>query len=118
METNVKISAKSFTSTTYKVTMLFVLFAYSSIQQVAAQDLKNVKHNLTNIAEEQKNIAHQEFMSYVYMVLGFSGVIFIAWFSTVQARKRSKKESEIKAKLIEKNLANRKAHGTLHKARR
>lgn len=81
------------------------------------------------MAEEIKRQEHDEFMSYVYMVLGFSIVIAIAWVSTVRARKRSRAENEAKMKFIQQNLANKKhaahphphphAHGhTLHKARR
>ena len=118
METSIKQRVKCSVSRALKACLLFVFFIISGIERLSAQDLKNLKHNLTTIKDEQKNIAHQEFMSYVYMVLGFSVVIFIAWFSTVKARKRSKAEAEIKAKLMQQNLAHRKAHGTLHKARR
>jgi hypothetical protein len=103
----------------------------SSVSRIAAQaDMENLKHSLSTLKEEQEKIAHEEFMSYVYMVLGFSVVIAIAWISTVKARKRSKEENEAKMKFIQQNLANKKhAHGhaghathghsaTLHKARR
>ncbi|MCW3105038.1 MAG: hypothetical protein JWO09_3478 [Bacteroidetes bacterium] len=81
------------------------------------------------MAEEIKRQEHDEFMSYVYMVLGFSIVIAIAWVSTVRARNRSRAENEAKMKFIQQNLANKKhpahphphphPHGhTLHKARR
>lgn len=75
----------------------------------------------------QEKQAHDEFMSYVYMILGFAVVIAIAWVSTVKARNRSKAENEAKIKFIQQNLANKKhhdhghAHGhghTLHKAKR
>jgi hypothetical protein len=36
---------------------------------------------------KQERAAHEEFMSYVYMTLGFAVVIGIAWFSTVMAKK-------------------------------
>ena len=102
----------------YKACGLFALFLVATSNVVFSQDLKNLKHSLGSIEEEQKNIAHQEFMSYVYMVLGVSVVIAIAWISTVKARNRSRIEAEAKAKIIQQKLDIRKANGTLHKARR
>src|ERR1044072_8236608 len=106
----------------FRSSILFFLFLFSSAQRLLAQDLKNVKHSLSSLKEEQEKIAHDEFMSYVYMVVGFSIVIAIAWISTVKARKRSRAESEAKMKFIQQNLAKKQAHHghghTLHKARR
>ena len=108
------VSLSSFSKAFFLFTGLFIAFSNS----VLGQDLKNLKHSLGDIEKEQKNIAHQEFMSYVYMVLGFSVVIAIAWISTVKARNRSRVEAEAKAKFIQHKMETRKANGTLHKARR
>jgi hypothetical protein len=112
--------------------ILFSIFLLSSFQRAFAQasdepSIKHLKKTSAAVAEELKRQAHDEFMSYVYMVLGFSIVIAIAWVSTVRARKRSRAENEAKMKFIQQNLANKKhtaqphghTHGhTLHKARR
>jgi hypothetical protein len=62
--------------------------------------LNNIKKNMAAGNEELKKslekAKHDEFMSYVYMGLGFSVVIFIAWFTTSVARKRKKKDDAIK----------------------
>ena len=59
--------------------------------------LKNISKNLTESNEELKKLRFQEIMSYIYMGVGFSVVIGIAWFTTVLARKRKKKEDEVRA---------------------
>lgn len=80
---------------------------------------KNTSEGTKEIQALREKEAHDEFMSYVYMVLGFSIVIAIAWITTVKARKRSALENEAKMKFIQQNLAKKQAHGhTLHKARR
>jgi hypothetical protein len=128
------LSAKSVKSSLVKVfrsCILFSIFLLASVKNGFAQasdepSIGNLKKTSTAMAEEMKRQAHDEFMSYVYMVLGFSIVIAIAWVSTVRARKRSRAENEAKMKFIQQNLANKKhtaphphAHGhTLHKARR
>jgi heme/copper-type cytochrome/quinol oxidase subunit 2 len=104
--------------------VLFITSAKNSFAQSNEPSLGNLKKTGAAAAEELERIEHEEFMSYVYMVVGFSIVIAIAWISTVNARKRSKAETEAKMKFIQQNLANKKhAHGnghghTLHKARR
>lgn len=63
----------------------------------AGPSLHNLSKNLGATADELERIRHEEIMSYVYMGLGFSVVIGIAWFTTVLARKRKRKEDEVKA---------------------
>ena len=131
METSSTKSVKCSIRGLYKSCLLLFVFILSSLNRLSAQaDMEGLKHSLSTLKEEQEKIAHEEFMSYVYMVVGFSVVIAIAWISTVKARKRSKEENEAKMKFIQQNLANKKhthghtghaAHGhgaTLHKARR
>ncbi|MDF2438729.1 MAG: hypothetical protein K0Q95_3105 [Bacteroidota bacterium] len=128
METSIKTSVTSRFAKIYKSGTLLFFLLLTSAQQILAQDggpsLSNVKKTL----QLQEKAAHDEFMSYVYMVVGFAVVIAIAWISTINARKRSKAEAEAKMKIIQHNLANKKhhpeshghaAHGhTLHKVRR
>lgn len=63
----------------------------------AGPSLENITKNLENSAAELEKIRHEEIMSYIYMGLGFSIVIGIAWFTTVLAKKRKKKEDEVRA---------------------
>ena len=63
----------------------------------AGPSLANITKNLANSAAELEKIRHEEIMSYIYMGLGFSVVIGIAWFTTVLARKRKKKEDDVRA---------------------
>lgn len=128
METSSKKFGKGNLGKASRNCIMFCIFIMSAAQRAFAQaDLKNLKHSLSSIKDEQEKIAHQEFMSYVYMVLGFAVVIAIAWITTVKARKRSAIENEAKMKFIQQNLAKKHAaHGhstthaghTLHKARR
>jgi heme/copper-type cytochrome/quinol oxidase subunit 2 len=43
-----------------------------------------------NLAEEKEKAAHNEFMSYVYMGVGFALVIFIAFYTTMKGKKDDK----------------------------
>lgn len=82
---------------------------------------KNTSEGTKEIAALREKEARDELLSYVYMIVGFSIVIAIAWVTTVKARKRSALENEAKMKFIQQNLAKKHAHGhghTLHKARR
>jgi hypothetical protein len=107
---------------------LMSAFSITSFAEGDGPSLDNLKKNASEGAKELAAIrekqAHDEFMSYVYMVVGFSIVIAIAWITTVKARKRSAAENEAKMKFIQQNLAKKHAahghHGghTLHKARR
>ncbi|HEX8514925.1 MAG TPA: hypothetical protein VF868_01910 [Bacteroidia bacterium] len=128
METSKIKSPERVTGKVIKGFILFYVFVFSAANSAFSQDLKNLKNSLSTIKEEQEKIAHDELMSYIYMILGFSVVIAIAWISTVKARKRSKAENEAKIKFIQQNQAKKQAsahahgapgHGhTLHKARR
>jgi hypothetical protein len=133
METLPVKSVKSSPAKVFRERFMLFVLTISSISTGFAQSddgpsLGNLKKTGSAASEELKKIAHDEFMSYVYMVLGFSIVIAIAWISTVKARKRSKAENEAKMKFIQQNLAKKNAahsHGShhghghaLHKARR
>ena len=50
-----------------------------------------------NLAEEKEKAAHNEFMSYVYMGVGFALVIFIAFYTTMKGKKEDKSNEDNKA---------------------
>jgi hypothetical protein len=122
MENQLQRSGKKGVEKILRTCVFAFSFIYLSINNLIAQgggaDLGNLKNNLKALKEEQEKIAHDEFMSYVYMSVGFAVVIAIAWFTTVSARKRSKKEAEERQRfhLRQQEL---KKHGHIpHKARR
>lgn len=69
----------------------------ATVSEESGPSLENITKNLANSAAELEKIRHEEIMSYIYMGVGFSVVIGIAWFTTVLARKRKKKEDEVRA---------------------
>lgn len=79
--------------------------------------IANITKNLNSSAEELERIRHEEIMSYIYMGLGFSVVIGIAWFTTVLARKRKRKEDEVRA-IRAANMKHKAHHGHGHHPRR
>lgn len=92
--------------------LLFSLI-YSAQQLAAQADIQNVKKSLSAIEKEQDRLAHEEFMSYIYMTIGFLCVIAIAWFTTAYSKKRSKREMEERQKMILK-AQELKKHGHHH----
>lgn len=69
----------------------------ATVSEESGPSLENITKNLANSAAELEKIRQEEIMSYIYMGVGFSVVIGIAWFTTVLARKRKKKEDEVRA---------------------
>lgn len=132
METMYQKSSNSFISGTLSsIFVVFILF-FSTINYSVAQEsdsaagsipdssvssdgpsLENISKNLLSSAEEMRKFqekAHKdEIFGYVMMGLGFSVVIAIAWFTTSLARKRKKKEDEVKA-LRHQHTAKHKPH--------
>lgn len=119
-------SSKKGVGKIFRICVSLLLLFSLTISSLAAQDggpsLENLKKSVKETTKEVERIKeeerHKEIMSYVYMSVGFSVVIGIAWFTTVAARKRSKKEQEEKQRFILKQQELRKQHGHLHKARR
>ena len=104
---------------------LFFIFSFSPIiaqdsNAVAQQDsnamaggndlLKNMKKTGSVMTEEVRKMkerqAHEEFMGYVYMVLGFSLVLALAWFLVIASNKRKAKADEKKRIFLENKVAN------------
>lgn len=114
METNSKQSSSTGEFKGSKSLLIFLISSILFIQRAVAQaDISHLKKNLKAMEETQKKIAHDEFMSYVYMTVGFAIVIAIAWFSTVAARKRNEKEQDEKQKYILRQQGLKK-HGHHH----
>lgn len=79
--------------------------------------IANLSKNLASSAAELEKIRHEEIMSYIYMGVGFSIVIAIAWFTTVLARKRRRKEDEVRA-IRAQNMKHKAHHHGHHGHRR
>jgi hypothetical protein len=113
------------------ICFLFLLFLATSNPLVAATaadsattsqatdepSTKNIAKNLEAANKEiQAEQLRQEILTWTCMILGFSLVIGIAWFTTVKAKKRAQKEAEAKQRYLQKHFDPNKKH--LHKARR
>jgi hypothetical protein len=120
----VKSSRVSGTNGVQKILRLSVLFSLLfslNINYMSAQDggpsLENLSKNAKAIDAETERLKEEarrnEILSYVWMSVGFAVVIGIAWFTTVLARKRSKKELEEKQKFILRQQELKK-HGHHH----
>jgi carbon starvation protein CstA len=72
METFLEKSSKTDTKSMLKPSMLLVFMVLSALQSMAQSEA---------MTEVQKKAEHQEFLSYVFMVVGFVAIIAIAWFS-------------------------------------
>ena len=121
MKTSIKKFCKHSRESISRCCTIFFLFIYLSSQTIIAQeatapdtnstkvvpvpDLKNIKNNLAKIKEAQRIQAHEEFMGYVYMILGFGLVIAVAWFSTVKIKQITEKKEAAKRRFLEEKIA-------------
>jgi TRAP-type C4-dicarboxylate transport system permease small subunit len=102
METLINASTK-FGNKITKLCALFFLFTVTFSSKVYAQaDIKNISKT---IDEAKKQAAHEEFMSYVYMTVGFGIVIAVAWFSTSMAKKQRMKSDAEKSERASKMMS-------------
>ena len=72
METFIEKSSNINMKGVLKPSLLFMFMLLSVLQGMAESQ---------ELAEAQKNAEHQNFLSYVFMVMGFVVIIAIAWFS-------------------------------------
>jgi len=97
-------------------TLLFLFFIFSASFTVIAQgdsatlnngpSFENIKKTSSAISEKiRKDARRKEILGYVYMILGFTLVIAVAWFSTVKARKYRETQDEKKRKYLEAKIA-------------
>lgn len=84
METLIKKSEKNGVKSNWSsYSLLFSFIVLFAINSMAQGDVSSAETAL----ETQKNLAHKEFMSYVYMALGFLLIIGIALFSVLKKKK-------------------------------
>ncbi|MDO9186593.1 MAG: hypothetical protein Q7W13_11340 [Bacteroidia bacterium] len=84
METLTKKSEKKGIKSNWSsYSLLFSFILLFAIKTMAQGD----ENSAELLLETQKNNAHKEFMSYVYMVIGFVAVIGIALFSVLKKKK-------------------------------
>ena len=87
--------------------VMFLVVSFFSIIDVIAQDagpsLEHIKRNAAAIKEEQEKMAQEQLIKeIIYISIGFAIVVGIAWFTTILARKKAKKDAELKQKIMEK----------------
>ncbi len=87
----------------------------AAVSDDAGPSIANIAKSLNSSSQELERIRNEEIMSYVYMGLGFSVVIGIAWFTTILARKRRIKEDEVRA--VRAQNMKHKAHSHHHPRR-
>jgi hypothetical protein len=104
-----------------KKVMFLMVSLFSAIDLIAQSDepsLSNIKRSAAAIKEEQEKLAQGQLIKeIIYISIGFAIVVGIAWFATLLARKKAKKDAEVKQKIMEK-LHGDRAHNHHHKPRR
>lgn len=105
-----------------KKLMFLILFISSSLLSVAQDDspsLGNIKKTAAALKEEQEKMAQEQLIKeIVYISIGFAVVVAIAWVSTMLARKKAKKDAEVKQRIMAKLHGDKAHHGHAHKPRR
>lgn len=121
MKTLIVNSKEAFLSFIGKKVMFLVFFFFSVLDIIAQDDgpsLSNIKRSAAAIKEEQEKMAQEQLIKeIIYISIGFAIVVGIAWFATILARKKAKKDAEVKQKIMEK-LHGDRAHNHHHKPRR
>lgn len=94
------------TSTVIAQESTSVTLSQDSAAQNSGPSLQNIKKTGSAISEKIKADARRkEILGYIYMILGFSLVIAVAWFSTVKARKYKERQDAKKMKFLEAKIA-------------
>ncbi len=89
---------KSTKSNVIKPSVLFLASMLLSVIDAFAQDVNNIKSNLSSIQEKQRQLEHEELMNnIVYPAIGFCVVVAIAWYSNSWVKKRRLAEDVAKA---------------------
>lgn len=101
MQNQMRIS-KTVTNKLTKVCLLVTANVLATVNTIMAQSNDPSAEHMKDAAKEaakslKEQAAHNEIMSYVYMVIGFGLVIGIAWFTNVKVQKRRNEEAAQKA---------------------
>ncbi len=121
MKTLIVNAKEAFIGFVGKKVMFLVVSFFSVLDSIAQDDgpsLTNIKRSAAAIKEEQEKMAQEQLIKeIIYISIGFAIVVGIAWFATILARKKAKKDAEVKQKIMEK-LHGDRAHNHHHKPRR
>lgn len=83
-----------------RVCLLIAANVLATVNTIMAQSdpsLESPKKTIDAAKDLKEQLAHEEMMGYVYMVLGFGLVIAIAWFTNTRVQKRRNEEAAQKA---------------------
>ncbi|MDQ3047093.1 MAG: hypothetical protein M3R27_06055 [Bacteroidota bacterium] len=97
METKIKSMGKACGEKLFKTFILLCMSILLSTPNLMAQSDEPSVSNITKTLNAAKEAQRQEFLSYVYMVLGFAVVIAIAWFTNARVQKNKKTALEANA---------------------
>lgn len=76
-----------------RVSLLIAANVLATVNTIMAQSVDNMKNTVDAAKDLKEQLAHEEMMGYVYMVLGFGLVIGIAWFTNTRVQKRRNEEA-------------------------
>lgn len=111
MKNNLKTNSRNFRLSILRSGVLLItnlmLFAYTASAQSDGPSIENAKKNVKAIGQE---MAREEKLSYIGMIVGFILVMVIAWVSTVKAKQRRIAHEE----LIRRRHAMNKAKHNIH----
>ena len=83
-----------------RVCLLVAANVLATVNTIIAQNepaVENIKKTTDAAKDLKEQLAHEEMMGYVYMVIGFGLVIGIAWFTNTRVQKRRNEEAAQKA---------------------
>ncbi|MBL7883030.1 MAG: hypothetical protein JNL69_03105 [Bacteroidia bacterium] len=81
----------------------FVLYSGFLSADEGEPSLGHLKRTAAAVKEEQEKMAREQLIKeVVYISIGFTIVVLIAWFTTSLARKKAKKDAEEKQRVLTK----------------
>lgn len=97
----------------------FVLYSGYLSADEGEPSLSHLKRTAATIKEEQEKMAREQLIKeVVYISIGFTIVVLIAWFTTSLARKKAKKDAEEKQRILTKLHGDPTKRVHAHKHRR
>lgn len=101
------------------VLVLFIMYGGLLNADEGEPSLGHLKRSAAAIKEEQEKMAREQLIKeVVYISIGFTIVVLIAWFTTSLARKKAKKDAEEKQKILTKLHGDPNKRVQTHKHRR